>query len=42
MEFKATSSFAYHFAKKEVLPQVDDMEEVNSGLSFRLKDLTYL
>lgn len=41
MEFKATSSFAYHFAKKEVLPIVDDMDEVNSGLSFRLKDLTY-
>lgn len=41
MEFKATSSFAYHFAKKEVLPKVDDMDEVNTGHSFRLRDLTY-
>lgn len=41
MEFTASSSFAYQFAKHEVLPLVDDMPEVTSGMPFRLKDLTF-
>lgn len=41
MEFENTSSFAYQFAKKEVLPLVDAMPEVLSGNPFRLKDLSF-
>lgn len=41
MDFEATSSFAYQFAKTEVLPLVDAMPEVLSGNPFRLKDLAF-
>jgi hypothetical protein len=41
MEFTATSSFAYQFAKSEVLPLVDVMPEVTCGQPFRLKDLSF-
>lgn len=41
MDFEPTSSFAYQFAKIEVLPLVDAMPEVLSGNPFRLKDLAF-
>lgn len=41
MEFEPTRSFAYRFSRYELLPELQQLPEVQSGVQFRLRDLAW-
>ena len=41
MEFEPTRSFAYRFSRYAVLPELQQLREVQSGDPFRLRDLAW-